>query len=129
MGCNTTCSDVFLPIGIFVLMFQNSSGTMSASLENIDRVGCIKVTPYNECHFKFFSEKEFRLDKHVHNFFVVNITLFFQSTCKSLSNIFSVKNKNIGSSSFLLSLLIVLRCCLFSERFAVTFSFQNHTLT
>ena len=102
---------------------------MSDSLDNIDRVGCIKVTMYNNCHFKFFSKKEFRMDKHVHNFFVVNITLFFQSSCKSLSDISSVKNKNIGSSSFLLSLLIVLRCCSFTERFAVISSFKNYTLT
>ena len=73
---------------------------MSASLDNIDRVGYIKVTLYNKCHFKFFSKKYFRLDKQVHNFFVVNITLFFQSTCKSLSDISSVKNKNIGSIHF-----------------------------
>ena len=108
MGCITTCSDVFLQIGIFVLMFQNSSGIMSTSLDNIDRVGCIKVTLYNKCHFKFFSKIDFSLDKQVHKFFVVNNTPFFQSTCKSLSDISSVKNKNIGSSSFLLILLIVL---------------------
>ena len=87
----------------------------------------LRVLLYATGDFKFLSKDDFRVCKQVLNFVHVKMVclsnIFFSLIAKVWEKFPLFWTKSIGFSSFLLSLLIVLRCCSFLGGSGVSFSF------
>ena len=110
MRCTTTFNKVLSKRGILLLMLWISSGNMSAGLANIDGTASITCNFIYHMGFQILIKRWFQGGQASSKLSCcendLNITQFFQSTCKILRDISSVLNKkNLGLGSLLLRLL------------------------